>query len=196
MRGKKSGVPFPVSPLRLHRFVTYLLLPCRDMAGISLKRRKFSIQPTNQLAKKKNKTKSQSLSHHNVISAWIKGRFTGLIASILKNFSTFSTLVKWFYIIQAKSRSQKLRCTWSQCRWKKKKNSNVTSRRVFYTSLLGYGCFTSYFALSQSRIINLFWYTILKRSTTRHVLMVLILLFSVYLFLSYLFFPSKVKNMC
>ena len=33
-----------------------------------------------------------SLIHHNVISSWINGRFTGLITSILNKFSAFSIL--------------------------------------------------------------------------------------------------------
>ena len=33
-----------------------------------------------------------SLIHHDVISSWINGRFTGLITSILKEFSAFSIL--------------------------------------------------------------------------------------------------------
>ena len=76
--------------------------------------------------------------------------------------------MKWLYVIQAKSRSLTLRYTWCQCRWRE---PNVTSRRVF--THLSYGWFTLYLALSQSRIINLFWYIILNRSITRHIPVVL-----------------------
>ena len=44
--GKKI-VRFPASPLEFSE-IGYLLLPSRDMAEIPLKRRKSSIQPTNQ----------------------------------------------------------------------------------------------------------------------------------------------------
>ena len=47
LRSKRTGVRFPASPLEFSE-IGYLLLPRRDMAEIPLKRRKSSIQPTNQ----------------------------------------------------------------------------------------------------------------------------------------------------
>ena len=44
------GFDFRLRHLNFQRLV-YLLLPSRDMVEIPLKRRKSSIQPTNQLAK-------------------------------------------------------------------------------------------------------------------------------------------------
>ena len=44
MRCKRSGVRFPASPLEFQRLIN----SCFDMAEVPLKRRKSSIQPTNQ----------------------------------------------------------------------------------------------------------------------------------------------------
>ena len=44
---QEDRVRFPASPLEFPE-IGYLLLPSRDMADIPLKRRKSSIQPTNQ----------------------------------------------------------------------------------------------------------------------------------------------------
>ena len=51
-----------------------------------------------------------SLIHYKFISSWINGRFTGLITSILNEFSAFS-------ILGEVSRSRTLRCTWCKCNW-------------------------------------------------------------------------------
>ena len=47
LQSKKTGVRFSASPIGFSE-IDYLLLPSRDMAEIPLKRRKSSIQPTNQ----------------------------------------------------------------------------------------------------------------------------------------------------
>ena len=47
LRSKRIGVRFPASPLEFSD-IGYLLLQSRDMGEIPLKRRKSSIQPTNQ----------------------------------------------------------------------------------------------------------------------------------------------------
>ena len=52
------------------------------------------------------------LNLHNVIFSWINGIFTGLITSILNEFSAFSILGEVIHVTQVKSISQTLRCTW------------------------------------------------------------------------------------
>ena len=67
--------------------------------------------------------------HHNRISSWINGRFTGLLTSIFRIFfSVFSILDKVILVDQSQITTLTIRCTWSKCRRQK---HNVTSRRVF-----------------------------------------------------------------
>ena len=62
---------------------------------------------------------ASSLSHHNVSSLRINGRWTGLITSILKDLSTFSTLGE----VIRRGPSQITILTWQK--------RNAISRRVF-----------------------------------------------------------------
>ena len=102
-----------------------------------------------------------SLGHHNIISSWIMEIFWGLLTSTLTNFRRFPSKGKWFYVTQAKLRSQKLTCIW----WRQWQKCTVPWLLVacLHTATR-YGWLILCLALSQSRISYLFSNIILKWS--------------------------------
>ena len=93
--------------------------------------------------------------------------------SILNELSAFSILGD---VIQ-RDPSQITICTWSKCKWQKR---NVTSRLVFTHHCSD----TPMVYAIPCTFSNLFWYRILNRSITRHVLVVLNFLCTVYILIT------------